>query len=474
MSLVNPRQSPRVAMLLKPVSAEASAGLFDVEDQIYQAIDQEMIKMGGLHQGSIDWEFIEGESCRYLTEHCKQFRIVGHLLTAWLRHGQWPAWSDSLALLAGMVESYWQTAHPKPGPTGLPAKRRQVEQMLQRLSDSLSGLAAASFSHDALQQAEDSIARLESCAVQAQLPGELLRALGELLAKRGRQPERSAPAPEPATLQQFQGFASKPAGLGGERETRRAALAMADLINQQDVYDPTGYQLRRFALWGHIHTAPSARRGRLTELAAVPKDLAEGYQEALSGVAIEPALLLRIERSVAAAPFWIRGSYLAAAAAVRLAMEDVAAAIHLAGVRFVRRVPGLMNLSFNDGSAFVDEQTRAWLTASHGPEVGGQPAQEYGALRDELVAQLGSEGVEVVLLRLQAMQAGQGAPRHRCHASVIAADLLGARGLSWLADDLYANAARLMAATSADAWEPDLYLRLVNGGNFSAAVSKKQ
>ncbi|WPO98781.1 type VI secretion system protein TssA [Pseudomonas sp. HR96] len=475
MSLVNSEMSARVLSLLQPVSVEAPAGLFDIEAQTYQAIDQEMIKVGGLHQASIDWEFIEGESCAYLTGQCKQLRIVGHLLTAWLRLGQWPAWSDSLALLAGLVEHYWLSAYPKPGPTGLPAKRRQVQQMVERLSEALPGLVADSFSAQALRQAQGALARLQSCAALTQLPEEPLHALGQLLDKRGAQPEQTAASEQPGTLHELvQGSACKPAGLGNERETRRAALAMADLINQQDIYDPTGYQLRRFALWGHIHTAPSARRERLTELTAVPKDLVEGYQEALAGVAVEPALLLRIERSVAAAPFWIRGSYLASATAVRLAMEDVAAAIHLASVRFVRRVPGLMNLCFSDGSAFVDEQTRAWLTAARGPDAAGGAAQEYGVLREELVAQLGNEGVEVVLLRLQAMQAGHSAPRQRCHASVIAADLLGARGLSWLADDLYANAARLMAATSADAWEPDLYRRLVHGGHLGAAPSKKQ
>lgn len=463
----------RVATLLEPISTHCPAGLFDVEDQAYQAIDQEMVKMGGLHQGSIDWEFIETESSQYLVKHCKQLRIVAHLQTAWLRTGQWPAWSDSLGLLAGLVENYWETAHPKPGPTGLPAKRRQIAQMLERLSESLPALTPVSFSREAWLQAQGALARLETCAASAQIPVEPMRALAQMLARRGESAAPPLPIEQPPR-EVLQDFARQPAGLGNERETRRAALAMADMINQQDPYDPAGYQLRRFALWGHIRTAPSARRECLTELAAVPKDLAEGYQEALNGVAVEPALLLRIERSVAAAPFWIRGSYLASAAAVRLAMEDVAAAIHLSSVRFVRRVPGLMKLCFSDGSAFVDEPTRAWLIAARGPDAGSGPAVEYQALREELVTQLRNEGVEVVLLRLQAMQAGQSAPRQRCHASVIAADLLAARGLSWLADDLYANAARLMAATAADVWEPDLYRRLVHRNDSTAAPGKKQ
>ncbi|MEJ3721827.1 type VI secretion system domain-containing protein, partial [Paenibacillus polymyxa] len=125
-----------------------------------------------------------------------------------------------------------------------------------------------------------------------------------------------------------------------------------------------------------------------TELAAVPKELVENYHEALNGPGVEPALLLRLEKSVVASPFWIRGSYLAATVASRLAMDEVAEAIRQASARFVRRVPALLELCFSDGTAFVDDPTRAWLSAT--PNSGGpaSPVQEYGDLREELVAQL--------------------------------------------------------------------------------------
>lgn len=81
-------------------------------------------------------------------------------------------------------------------------------------------------------------------------------------------------------------------------------------------------------------------------------------------------------------------------------------------------------------------------------------------LREELVSQLESGGVEPVLLRLQAMQADIRAPRERCHTTVIAADLLAARGVSWLAQDLCASVARTMQQTMASAWEPEVFKRL--------------
>ncbi|MNG03271.1 hypothetical protein D3C84_863430 [compost metagenome] len=119
-----------------------------------------------------------------------------------------------------------------------------------------------------------------------------------------------------------------------------------------------------------------------------------------------------------------------------------------------------MTLCFNDGTPFADAQVQAWITGADQAATTDSPVQEYAGLRDELLNQLNTEGVEVVLLRLQALHAAQGAPRHRSYATVIAADLLGSRGLSWLADDLYANVARLMRGTTAQLWEPELYQKV--------------
>jgi type VI secretion system protein VasJ len=128
-----------VQALLEPVDPQTPAGLFDLEDETYQAIDHEMVKLGGLHQASIDWPFVEEASSHYLATQCKHLRVVGHLLSAWLKVGRWDAWCDSIKLLMGMIEHYWQSSYPKPGPTGFPAKRRQVSGLLELLSATVPG-----------------------------------------------------------------------------------------------------------------------------------------------------------------------------------------------------------------------------------------------------------------------------------------------------------------------------------------------
>lgn len=469
MPLVAEVTAQDIARLLAPIDAQAPAGLFDVEDETYQAIDQEMVKLGGLQESSIDWSYIEEASRQYLGQQCKHLRIVAHLSVAWLRSGCWERWGYTLALLGGIVEGYWETAHPKPGPRGFLGKRKLVAMVLNRLIEALPRLDRFTYGPDHAAAAQHAMQRLRQQQAIALLDeaavSELERQLGKYLelANGAGEPataKASATSVKPAPLAEVIATPPPRVSPGNERESRRAVLAMAELINQQDPYDPTGYQLRRFGLWAHIQVAPQIKQGNRTELMAVPQDIAGDYEDAVAGTAIDAALLQRIEKSVTASPYWIRGSFLAAAAATRLAMGEVAEAIRAATARFVQRMPALQQLCFSDGKVFVDDQCLAWLKAAQGQSDEGRAAHEFASLREEMISQLETGGVETVLLRLQGMQADFRASRERCHTTVIAADLLAARGVSWLAQELCAGVARTMQETTASAWEPEVFQRL--------------
>jgi type VI secretion system protein VasJ len=465
MSLVTGVSDAQMARLLAPIDPAVPAGLFDVEDETYQAIDQEMVKLGGLQEASIDWAYIEEASCQYLGQQCKHLRIVAHLSVAWLRGSCWERWGFSVALLAGMVECYWEAAHPKPGPKGFLGKRKLVGLVLKRLIDALPRLDRFTYSPAHAAAAQSALKRLQQQQDAAQLDATVLSELQRLLHKHtelasGMGEPATPKAPQPVPLAEVIATPVPRVSLGNERESRRALLSMAELINQQDPYDPTGYQLRRFGLWAHIQAPPQTRQGNRTELMAVPQDIAGDYEDAIAGTVIDPPLLQRIEKSVTACPYWIRGSFLAATAASRLAMDEVADAIRAATARFVQRMPALQQLCFSDGRVFVDDQCLAWLKGAAEQPDPGAAAQEFAGLREELVSQLESGGVEPVLLRLQGMQAGFRAPRERCHTTMIAADLLAARGVSWLAQDLCAGVVRTMQQTTASAWEPEVFQRL--------------
>ncbi len=457
-----------VERLLAPLNPSQPAGVFDEEDETFQGIEHEMVKLGGLQSVSIDWSYVDEASRQYLATQCKHFRVAGHLITARLTTRNWHNWAETVVVLAGMVEHYWETAEPKPGPRGYLAKRKLVSMLVERLGQALGKLDQATHRAEFQADAQKALDRMQGLAEATKLDVSML---SRLEAQMQRQTE-SARFPEPVVLTPAEGQQGGRAvseaffqpgesvRSGNERETRRTLLAMAEFINEQDLYDPTGYQLRRFALWGHLRVAPPAQREQLTELMCVPPDTEEGYRDAIATNAVNPPLLQRVEKSVTSSPYWVRGSFFAAAMASRLEMPAVAEAIRHASERFLLRIPGLAGLRFADGRPFVDGETLGWIGAAEARRIESVGLQEYQDLREQLASQLDSEGVESVLRRLQEHQGKSAGLRQRCHATVIAADLLRSRGLGWLAEELYENASRLMKGITVDQWEPGLFEHL--------------
>lgn len=463
MSLVKLLAPLDLDTLLAPIDPRQPAGVFDEEDDAYQGIDHEMVKLGSLQEATIDWPYVDEAAQHYLCSQCKHLRIAGHLLTARARTRSWRGWAEATGVLAGMVERYWETSYPKPGATGYLAKRRLVGQLLERLSDSLAALENTGYGEEFYKAGQAALDSLQRSAESAQLDVPTLSRIEGLL----RQKAEALRAPELADAKldtPVRGDVLSDAFFtpalptpGNEREGRKSLLAAAEIINQQDPYDPTGYLLRRFALWAHLTNAPSARKHHQTELMAVPADVAEGYAEALIANAVDPALLQRVERSVTTSPYWLRGSYLAAGIAQRLEMPLVAEAIRQVTERFVTRLPALGKLEFADGRPFVDGETQAWISGAQASGATSAAGHDYAAVRDELHSLLEAQGVESVLRRLETIQQEATDLRHRCHVMAIAAELLQPRGLTWLADGLFVRAYQSMQNASAPEWEPNLF-----------------
>ncbi|WP_321920027.1 type VI secretion system protein TssA [Burkholderia cepacia] len=463
MSLVKLLAPLDLDTLLAPIDPRQPAGVFDEEDDAYQGIDHEMVKLGSLQEATIDWPYVDEAAQHYLCSQCKHLRIAGHLLTARARTRSWRGWAEATGVLAGMVERYWETSYPKPGATGYLAKRRLVGQLLERLSDSLAALENTGYGEEFYKAGQAALDSLQRSTESAQLDVPTLSRIEGLL----RQKAEALRAPELADAKldtPVRGDVLSDAFFtpalptpGNEREGRKSLLAAAEIINQQDPYDPTGYLLRRFALWAHLTNAPSARKHHQTELMAVPADVAEGYAEALIANAVDPALLQRVERSVTTSPYWLRGSYLAAGIARRLEMPLVAEAIRQATERFVTRLPALGKLEFADGRPFVDGETQAWISGAQASGATSAAGHDYAAVRDELHSLLEAQGVESVLRRLETIQQEATDLRHRCHVMAIAAELLQPRGLTWLADGLFVRAYQSMQNASAPEWEPNLF-----------------
>ncbi|MCE8017128.1 type VI secretion system protein TssA [Halomonas sp. MCCC 1A17488] len=468
MRIVNQTQLTEVLAALPPEGV--GRPLDDSAD--YAWLDEQMMKIGSLQHGGVDWEGAETRAVRLLSTTGKDLKVLGHLLHCLQRGGDGVRFALSLRLLAGSLEQWWDQAYPYGGAQGERLRPRLFRQFTQRalgLAETLDFDNAA----DEHQACEVALEALLEAARTRELPDEALIDLQRQL--RQARPSRDAAHASPATCSapaqecQTDSATSPPAKLpemrleaGNERGNRQALLKMADFLGEQNPGDPLGYRLRRHAIWHVIQVLPATRDGVRSELAPPSADRVAEYREALSRGG-DAALWQRIENSLAVSPYWLEGHRISAGVAERLGHPRCAAAIRDEASRFVERLPGIEALTFNDGSPFVDDETRHWLQAvragatAGGQAGGGDPWQEG---LDEARERLAAEGLEAALAGLDRGLAEARSPREVAYWRLASADLLGDAGLAALAAQHYRAVRASLAGLGLEQWEPALLERL--------------
>ncbi|MCH4563098.1 type VI secretion system protein TssA [Halomonas sp. EGI 63088] len=464
-----------LAPLLAPLEPDGVGRPLD-DSGDYAWLDEEMMKIGSLQHGEVDWEGAEARAARLLGQAGKDLKVLGHLLHCLQRGGDGVRFALSLHLLAGSLEQWWDRAYPFQGPKGARLRPRLFRQFTQRAAALAEPLdfSNAEDEHQACQAALDA---LLAVARDRQLPDDALVELRRQLQQ--ARPRQASPAPT-ATRRGVAGEApvttrgrdeAPPAAkmpemrleAGNERGNRQALLKMADFLDEQSPGEALCYRLRRHAIWGAIQALPASRDGGRTELAPVAADRVADYRDALARGG-DAELWRRIENSLAVSPYWLEGHRLSATLAERLGHPRCAEAIRDEAARFVARLPGLEALSFNDGSSFVDDETRRWLqsapvggTASAPGDGGGDPWQAgLAQARDALAA----EGLEAALQLLDRGLAEARSPRETAYWRLASADLLHEAGLAALAAQHYRAVHQSVAGIDLAQWEPGLLSRL--------------
>ncbi|MCE9664770.1 type VI secretion system protein TssA [Halomonas sp. M5N1S17] len=461
--------------LLAPLEPEGVGEPLD-ESSDYAWLDEEMMKIGSLQHGEVDWEGAETRATRLLGRSGKDLKVLGHLLHCLQRGGNGVRFALSLHLLAGSLEQWWDKAYPYQGPRGAKLRPRLFAQFTQRaakLAETLD-FSNAEDEHQACQAALDA---LLAVARDRELPDdalvELRRQLQQAQPRQAASQASASPGGGSAAASTGNGGngGSAPAAkmpemrleAGNERVNRQALLKMADFLNEQSPGEALIYRLRRHAVWGGIQALPASRNGGRTELAPVAADRAADYREALSRGG-DNALWQRIENSLAVSPYWLEGHRMSATLAERLGHSRCGEAIRDEAARFVARLPGLEALSFNDGTPFVDEETLRWLQSV--PGGGGAPAQGDGggdpwqAGLEQARECLAAEGLEAALTILDQGLAQAHSPRETAYWRLASADLLREAGLASLAAHHYRAVQQSVGGIGLDQWEPGLLKRL--------------
>jgi len=467
------------------------------ENELYAFLDEEMVKFGSLRESNLDWRRAEDAAISLLRDHCKHMRVLAHLAVCLQQSRDGERYLLSIKLINLFLSHHWKSSQPKTKPVSrsLVIKRKILMQILQRTTSAASRLDLTEGDRALVDELTTEIKKLEDNANNAgveyeefwKICNDFNKSLPEekpvqVAARTSSvQPEKNSNTTQQAVA------AEQPAEKTGqqitipelhfdasnEREVKQTLFKVATLLNSISAQEPLGYRVRRFALWFNITSLPHERKDGTTELMTVSADRVIEYQDALKSSPSEE-LLLMVEHSVAASPFWLSGSHLSSLIAKAVGLEEISDAIQDETLRFTKRLPGLMEAKFSDGTPFADESTRQWLRS--GGNSAGLAHGGSGAWGEKLQSALqmvkeGDYKDALMLLEKGTRDAEQ--PRDKFYWRLATADFMESTGMKSIAREEYRS---LLAATkklSVHTWEPLLINLLRQNAETSDTGNEK-
>lgn len=479
---------PRIAAALAPLPADApDAAAFRYDPQ-FEALESEIGKLERLGPAEVHWPDIVREAQAVLATRSKDLAVAAWLTVALGQTEGLAGLTTGLAIVRDLVDGQWERVFPQ-----RPRARAGVFQWLTARAARLvpaetSGDSAAAVALAAFEEI-DALDRLlaEKLPDPGVALGELLRPLRTLAqtarraaAERAAQAEAAQkaaaapPAPAPAPAAASPARAAVPAALtvsvpqfsDGNTEKLFAALreavrTAALQVLEADPGEVRAYQLLRAVTWLPLTELPPARGGR-TELMPPPETRRTEF-EALAKAGNARDLVLAIESFCSGSGFfWLDGQRLSATTLAGMGPRFAACSQAVVqGVQaLLRRLPGLQELAFSDGTPFADAPTRAWIdnivmaTTTEKGSAGGAAPWETGLAAARQKA--GDGEAEAALAMLADGVAGAPGGRARFLWQLAAATFCLESGAAAVAVPVLQHLDRQIDRHGLEEWEPEV------------------
>lgn len=355
------------------IAGDVPAGAPIDDNELFEELQSEMMKRGTLSHAAIRWDWLGEQSSQLLQTAAKDFRLLAYMLHALAARQRVDV---ELALAAALAARFMILWHKQAFPVGrrqLPPLRQIVdilEAMVAQAQQQRLQQPANAAAIKALQALSTSIAELspELGIRIATLPGQLqvseplATKQAEPVAARAEPPETGAAAGLPLSPPRADSLRLE---AGNERALKQSLSVVADFLLGLDVAQPLSYRIRRYATWYGIVAPPPLRSGSRTVIQPVAEDAAESYRIAIERRHDGADIVNRLERSCHLQPFWLEGQMLAFQLARACDRVAVAEAIRSEAQQFFQRVEWLARLQFSDGSQFLPDEVKSWLSARH-------------------------------------------------------------------------------------------------------------
>lgn len=353
-----------IAKVIAPLPGEKPCGESAKYEPEYESLEQEVAKQEGVTPQPVDWGAVLRASQTILESKSKDLLVASYFAYALFDRKGYPGLAAGLKVCAAFVKNFWEDMHPeKKRIRGRIAALEWLATRLERTMDQKrpGGGEAAAVAEcvSAFEELEKTTGEL--LGRDAPDMSKALRLLRDF-AQNTAKPVQPAAAPTTTAS----GTVSTQVATEQDvpkvlRQAQSMVRSVATFIRSQKLEDPRAYRLTRIGAWIMIDQLPMAQNGA-TQLAGLPAGVAQKYSGYLAEQKFA-ALIPEVEESFSKAPFWLDAHRLTAAALEGLGATHAAARQTVISELslFVKRLPGLVDLKFMDGSPFANDQTRLWI-----------------------------------------------------------------------------------------------------------------
>lgn len=372
-----------------PIPGEAPAGASVKYDPDFEKLTTEIAKLESTNP-DVQWSEVLSLAQGILSSKAKDLLVSVHLAAALLQREGYPGLANGLVVIKEMTAAYWEGLFPEM--TRMRGRLSALNWLVDRVEKVFQDPDRAQASESDRAALEAAIATVQAMSTffadkfEGEGPGlpTLERCLRDKIAT------IPAPSAEPGgggeSSSTSQATETAPAQGGampsvtspeGAREflttkLQEPLLKAAEVLRQANPADPLPYRVLRTALWWQIFDPPSTRPG------GHDADFATQIGERLKKRDY-PGVLNDVEWKLITVPLWLDLNLWAVRAmeGMGYAYESARKGIGDDVASFVRRVPQLLEGSFESGAPFAAPPTRVWIQN----ELLGAPAAASGENR---------------------------------------------------------------------------------------------
>ncbi|NIO04258.1 MAG: type VI secretion system protein TssA [Proteobacteria bacterium] len=369
-----------------PIQADQPTGSDVRYEPEYEQLQAEIDKLSlPSASAGIDWKKVSDLAASILAHKSKDLLVASYLAVGQVHMRQIEGLADGLVVIHDLIATYWDGLFP-------PKKRMRgrvgaLEWWIEKTESALAGVTTDPIAPEKLESINTTLAHIDTLMKQHLPEPLLLRPIQRSLetipllseakpepeaAPAGERPQPSPPTkPETLTEREAPKVTSSPIEPetpvtekdaqkvinSGLQKLRQAAAVLLE----KDPTNAVAYRCRRVAAWSLVSALPPESNGHTQ----IPPPQPQIHQELkdLKDNAHWSGLIASAEQRVSQFLFWFDLHRYVSEALVNLGNDYQSAheAVCQETAYLLYRLPGLVDLTFSDGTPFADSETRRWL-----------------------------------------------------------------------------------------------------------------